>query len=149
MKKWILLATGMSVVLIVIIAAMALQLPETEDNDLTADNLDEYNEFKWYTDFNSAISAADNNNQNIFAVFTADRCFACRKLDSETLSNFNVQQKLSQNYINLKINIDTNPQLSRKYGIFTIPTLLILDSKGEELERLEGFQSPNQLLEFL
>ncbi len=146
MKKWVLFATGLSIVLI---ATMALQHSYLEDNDLIPDNIVENKEFNWYTDFNSAISAAGNTNQNIFAVFTADWCVACRKLDSESLSNFNVQQKLSQNYINLKINIDTNPQLSRKYGIFTIPTLLILDSNGGELERLEGYQSPNQLLEFL
>ena len=38
----------------------------------------------------------------------------------------------------VKLNVDENPELPRKYGVMSIPTI-ILFNKGEEADRLVGF----------
>ena len=106
-------------------------------------------ELKWYTNLDSAISEAQKTNKPIFVVFSASWCPACQQLESETLVNEEVNQKLSQNYVAVKIDVDTNPELSSKYGIYSIPTLIFMNSNGEETKRIEGYQSPDQLLSAL
>jgi thioredoxin 1 len=45
------------------------------------------------------------------------------------------------------INVDENPDMARKYNIRTIPTLIL--KRGEQVERLTGTASSEQLKEFL
>jgi thiol:disulfide interchange protein DsbD len=46
----------------------------------------------------------------------------------------------------LKINVDENPELSQKYQAYSLPTVVILDDNGNEINRIIGYQSPEQLL---
>jgi thioredoxin 1 len=48
----------------------------------------------------------------------------------------------------LKMNIDENPEAAGKYGITTIPTVLIFE-KGEVKEKLVGMQPKPKYLEAL
>ena len=47
-----------------------------------------------------------------------------------------------------KINIDDNPDAAQRYGVSSIPTLMVFKS-GEVVERLVGVQSKNRLQESL
>lgn len=148
MKKWILLFAIITIALVAIFVVIGFQISNTE-NEQSNQNSKENIELNWYTDIAAAISEAQKNNQQIFAVFTADWCSACKELDSNTLSNFEVQREVSQNYVPLKIDVDINPQLSAQYGIYGIPAILILDSNGREIKRLEGYQTPKEILSIL
>ena len=53
-----------------------------------------------------------------------------------------------EDYSFYKLNVDDNEELSRKYGIMSIPTLLIFED-GELKEKLVGFKSKNELKEIL
>lgn len=46
----------------------------------------------------------------------------------------------------VKVNVDENPVLSRRYQVLSIPTLLVL-ADGVEKRRIVGFQSKTKLLE--
>ena len=48
----------------------------------------------------------------------------------------------------LKVNVDENPELARKYGVMSIPCLILFD-KGKELKRNVGFIPENKLKEFV
>ena len=37
-----------------------------------------------------------------------------------------------------KINVDNDTELSSKYGVRSVPTLLLVDSTGNEIKRLVG-----------
>lgn len=47
------------------------------------------------------------------------------------------------------INVDENEELVEQYHIKSVPTVVILDSEGEELGRFAGFKTKEQLLEEL
>jgi thioredoxin 1 len=45
----------------------------------------------------------------------------------------------------LKLNVDDNPEVTRKYGVMSIPTL-VLFSDGDERKRIVGARGKTQLL---
>jgi len=45
----------------------------------------------------------------------------------------------------LKINVDDNPNTARKYGVMSIPTLMVFDD-GDEKKRIVGARGKSQLL---
>ena len=48
----------------------------------------------------------------------------------------------------VKVNTDTFPHLAQKFGIMSIPTL-ILFKDGSEVDKLIGLQSKNDIIEFI
>lgn len=118
-------------------------------NSNSSINSNQSSDLKWYTNLDAAIAEAQKTNKPIFAVFSASWCPACQQLESETFVDDKVKQKLDQNYVAVKIDVDTNPELSSKYGIYSIPALIFMNSNGTETKRLEGYRSPDQLLSAL
>jgi len=47
-----------------------------------------------------------------------------------------------------KIDVDNNQELSMKYGIRNIPTLVLIDKSGNELNRSIGILQKEQIIEF-
>ena len=47
-----------------------------------------------------------------------------------------------------KLNVDENPETAQKYGVMSIPTLIIF-KKGENIKQLVGVQSKEVLLDEL
>ncbi len=48
-----------------------------------------------------------------------------------------------------ELDVDVQIPLARKYGIRTVPTLLLVDENGEVVERLVGSQNKDRILNFL
>jgi thioredoxin 1 len=101
---------------------------------------------QWGTDLNQTIQQAKSTNKSIFVDFYADWCAYCKEMDEVTYTDPQVKEKLTQNYVLLKVDVDENPDVSSKYQAYGLPTMLILDSNGNEVTRISGFQSPEQLL---
>ena len=47
-----------------------------------------------------------------------------------------------------KVDVDNNQNLSMKYGIRNVPTLLLVDGNGTELNRSVGVISKEQIINF-
>lgn len=101
---------------------------------------------EWSTDLNSALQEARNTDKNVFIDFYADWCPYCKELDEKTFQDTGVQDKLSQNYVAVKINTDDNPELASQYKVYSLPTLVILNSDGQEVKRYSGYISADDLL---
>jgi thioredoxin 1 len=69
--------------------------------------------------------------------FWAQWCAPCRMLAPTVEA---VAQRYADNAIVVKLNVDENPQVSQRYGIKGIPTL-ILFKNGKEEERVVGATS--------
>ena len=110
---------------------------ETENNSDT---------LKWNDNLDQAIQEAKATNKTIFVDFYADWCTYCGEMDKNTFTSPEVQEKLSHNYVLVKIDVDKNPEPSSKYQAYSLPTMLILDSNGNEIKRIVGYQSPEKLL---
>lgn len=69
--------------------------------------------------------------------FYADWCGPCKKLEP-------FLQELQSTYpsINItKVNINTEKEITEKYNINVIPTIIILDESNKTLSKIEGYDT--------
>ncbi len=104
---------------------------------------------QWSTDLNSAFKLAEKSNKLVFVDFYANWCGYCKQLDEDTFTDLNVQARLTQGYVLVKVNTDKNPDLASQYKVYGLPTLVVMDAYGNEIKRQEGFVEPEELLNML
>ncbi|WP_337866125.1 cytochrome c biogenesis protein CcdA [Ignavibacterium sp.] len=85
--------------------------------------------------------------------FYADWCIPCKELDALTFSDPKVIDE-SKNFITLKADMTKSlaPEVSalrEKYKIVGVPTVLILNSTGEEAKRITGFVNAEEFLKLM
>ena len=85
-------------------------------------------------DFNNLIQ------DKVLVDFYADWCGPCKRLGTilEEINDIDI----------LKVNVDLFQNISNKYGVMSIPTLIIFD-KGNEVKKSIGFKTKEELLEFI
>lgn len=85
-------------------------------------------------DFNNLIQ------NKILVDFYADWCGPCKRLGTilEEINDIDI----------LKVNVDLFQNISNKYGVMSIPTIIIFD-KGNEIKKSIGFKTKEELFEFI
>lgn len=81
-----------------------------------------------------------NYKGKVLVDFNAEWCGPCKMLRPAL-------EKLAEENKNIKVvsvNVDNNPDLARKYNIFSIPCLIVIKD-GKELERSVGLISREEL----
>lgn len=74
--------------------------------------------------------------------FSAAWCGPCKQL-APVMERLKSEGKIKYR----KIDVDNNTELSPKYGVRNIPTLILLNN-GSEINRLVGAQSEQSILNF-
>lgn len=77
--------------------------------------------------------------KKILVDFYADWCGPCKMLGT-------ILEEMD--FPILKINVDKFHELARKFGVMSIPTIILFDN-GKEIKKNIGFLSKNELEEFL
>jgi thiol:disulfide interchange protein DsbD len=104
--------------------------------------------------YNSDIAAASmTGSKGTIIDFYADWCIPCKELDANTFSDERVIT-FTKNFVTLKADMtkSLSPEvdaLRNKYNIVGVPTVLIIDSKGKEVQRLTGFVNADEFLKLL
>jgi outer membrane protein assembly factor BamD (BamD/ComL family) len=96
----------------------------------------------WEHDYEKAIERAQRENKLIIADMFTDWCELCKELDQQTFAERHLIQKMANAYVWLKLNTETEDdgiRLQKEFAIFTYPTVLVLDSHGEEVDRVTRF----------
>jgi thioredoxin 1 len=132
---------GLGILLVMVIVVFAVFSQSSQEKQVSSSS-----SLKWNIDLNAALQEAKNTNKMVFVDFYADWCPYCKKLDENTFTDPTVQQKLTQSYVLLKIDTEKNPGASSQYQIYGLPTMLVLNADGQEIKRIEGYQTPDQLL---
>jgi len=73
--------------------------------------------------------------------FWAPWCGPC-KMQTPILEKLAASSEIAAKIF--KLNTDENPSIAQKYGIVSIPTLILFE-KGQEIERFVGVQPENAL----
>ena len=92
-------------------------------------------------DFNSIIQS----DKPVLIDFFAEWCGPCKTM-APILKE--VKDKLGDSAQIIKIDVDKNPQLSAKFGIRSVPTLMIFKS-GKEMWKQSGVFPSNQLVNLI
>ncbi len=108
-------------------------------------------EWKKYT--TEAYEASVNNSDKIIIDFYADWCIPCKELDALTFSDSEVIKALSE-FNSYKVDMtktmsDETSVIREKFNIIGMPTILLINSKGEEIHRVTGFLDAEEFLKLI
>ena len=90
-------------------------------------------------EFNSAIEK-----DKVLVDFFATWCGPCRMLTP-------ILEQVSEEVKNCKIfkvDVDESPNIARRFGIMSVPTLILFED-GEEKDRVSGVRPKSQIIEFI
>ena len=101
---------------------------------------------KWYS-YTGGKHQSNNSGKPIMVDVYADWCGWCKTLDEETYSDARVIELAADSFISVKINGDNDYDFAMKYGIRNYPTILFVDSEGNEIHRVIGFRNADRFLD--
>jgi len=135
--------------LLVLTLALALTAcgePADNQSGETATH-DSASEGEWiHDDLPAALALAEETGNPLFVDMYADWCGPCVMLANDYFPRDGYREVLSQ-CILIKINIDNYPDLAQQYRVQSIPTLLLMDATGREIDRITGVMgTPEEFL---
>ena len=106
----------------------------------------------WERDYQKALQQARKEKKPLVAYLFTDWCTYCQQMERETFSDVSLIRKIGQEYVWLKLNAETDQEgqrLQQEFGISGYPTTFVLDSKGQEVDRVAGYLPPRKFEEKL
>ena len=107
----------------------------------------------WQQYSENIIPAKFEEKKGMIIDFYADWCIPCKELDAITFSDPTVIKEAEKFYaFKADMTKSLSPEvelLREKYKILGVPTVLVLNSSGKEVERLTGFVGPDEFLKIL
>jgi protein disulfide-isomerase len=106
----------------------------------------------WTTDYADALKQAKEQNRHVFVFFTgSDWCGWCHRLKDEILSTGQFQDYAREKLILVELDfprnksqpaklVEQNSRLAAQFGVRGYPTVVILNSRGKEIDSL-GYQA--------
>ena len=106
----------------------------------------------WISSETEALQNAGRTGKYVLIDFFAEWCVACRELDEKTWPDAGVQ-KTASGFIPLRMDLTEkskrNTEIQNRYKILGMPTVVIVDYQGKEIERFTGYKSPKEVFKFL
>ncbi len=96
----------------------------------------------WLHDLGAGVDAVEASGKPMLVFYTADWCPPCRTLKRDVLSDPDVDAFLSENYVRVKIDLSDrrgpNAGIAIDNGVTGIPTMILYDYDGVEIDRVVG-----------
>jgi thiol:disulfide interchange protein DsbD len=113
----------------------------------------EKNSIEWKVYSENSVPANLAGSDGMIIDFYADWCIPCKELDAITFSDPKVIEA-SKNFHTFKADMtkSLSPEvetLRNRYNILGVPTVLIINSRGEEVHRITGFVDAEKFLELI
>jgi thioredoxin 1 len=102
----------------------------------------------WRTDLAGALTEAKQRGLPVLVDAGADWCPPCIAMKHDVWPDDEVAARVAQGFIPLLVDVDASPAVADRYGIATIPTVMVLDADGAVL-RKAGYLPKSGMLRFL
>jgi len=94
-----------------------------------------------------SLNLAKQQGRRVFIDFYTDWCPPCKKLTRTTFKDKDmVDYFKKENYILLKVNPEKDNEAENFFKVFSYPTLVVFDVKGNEIDRLLGYRDAKTLI---
>ncbi len=101
----------------------------------------------WGKNYHEALERAKSREQVIITYLFTDWCSYCKKMERETFADASLVEEMGSQYVWLKLNTERDREgvrLQRELRVTGFPTVVIMNSAGQELGRAQGFLSPER-----
>jgi len=111
--------------------------------------------------YNEGLALAEKENKYILIDFYTDWCGYCKKMDKETYSREEVKKILSENFLVVRVNAEsdnkvieggkeiTERELAKLYQVSGYPTTWFLESNHTRIAPLPGYVTTEQFIPVL
>jgi thiol:disulfide interchange protein len=107
---------------------------------------------QWIDGWERGLAAAQEARRPFVALFTADWCPACRTLNKEALSDAGVKAAMSD-FTLVKVDLShqgaPGTEAARQYDVRSIPTMILFDAEGRQVDRIVGAPPAAELVRWL
>lgn len=102
-------------------------------------------------DLNEAKRQAGREGKLYIVEFMTTHCYSCKMMDEVTFTNPQVVEHIQQNYIPVKVNVESFDGYvwKEKYDITVLPTIMIFNSQGEEIAKYEESMGSSRMYNIL
>lgn len=102
----------------------------------------------WRANYEAARAEAAQTGKPMLAYFTAGWCAPCQEMKHTTWAEKSVDAAL-RDYVPVKVDIDREPDLARKFEVRAVPAYAVVRQGGEVVKQAEGAMSPTDFLAWL
>ena len=88
----------------------------------------------WRTSFHAAQTEAQSSGKLMLVDFSATWCPPCQSMKRTTWASRDVEHRL-RDYVPVQVDVDQDPDVATKYGIETLPTIMVVDAAGNVVDR--------------
>ncbi len=101
------------------------------------------------TSLEEGKNLSKESGKTIFLYFHASWCSWCRRFENDVLTNPDVLETLSHDFIAVAVDVDRNTGTAGRFKIIGTPSMIFLDAEGQEIYRVRGYQSLDDFKETL
>jgi len=98
--------------------------------------------------YQEALKVSGETGKPILVFYTAEWCGFCKKMKSETFSKEKVSE-ISKNYIFVYVDIDHDRGGVGKFGITSLPSFVVTNSKEEKVKMHTGYMNTESFTKWL
>jgi len=102
----------------------------------------------WRADYDAGVAEARAAGKPVMLYFTADWCEPCKRMKRTTWADPAVRDALA-GHVPIRIDIDKSPAMAKRFGVNSVPRLIILDDAGEPLSIRTGYSRPSDIIAWL
>jgi thioredoxin-related protein len=105
-------------------------------------------DFTPVTSWQQALDRAKEEKKYLFVDAYTDWCGWCKVMDKNTFTNDEVGDRMNEKFVSVKIEMETDwgIDVAMKYGVRGFPTFLVFSPEGVLVQRIVGYQPPEQFL---
>ncbi len=93
----------------------------------------------FFTSLGSGLEEARATEKWTFVYLHSNSCGWCRKFEAETLTDPGVISIVEASFVPVAVEVTEQKDLAGNFRVYGTPTMVFLDSSGEEIHRVRGF----------